>query len=194
MQDLDSFIAPIPSFEDDILIPAIPISARPPSGEAIDDPSTRSSAGASKTRANNWKATANLTPQQKAKKATGRSSSGIKINEPVPKTSALTRPSGLQKGIPIDQSIRYSYLEYTLFIADYMVNREPLCRVPWDIDPAPSAKSVSVGSESPKVDEPPSPLTEKTILEPSKPPSLTGTQGPVGASGTLTSPTRMASG
>jgi hypothetical protein len=62
MQDLDIFISPIPSFEGDISIPAIPFSARSPGGEAIDDPSIGSSAGALKTQANKWKATANLTP------------------------------------------------------------------------------------------------------------------------------------
>jgi hypothetical protein len=62
MQDLDSFISPIPDFEGDIPILTIPVSARSPSGEAIDDPSTRSSADASKTQANKRKAIANPTP------------------------------------------------------------------------------------------------------------------------------------
>jgi hypothetical protein len=39
-----------------------------------------------------------------------------------------------------------------------------------------------------------SPQAEKTTPEPLKPSSLTGTQCPVGAGGTPTSPTRMASG
>jgi hypothetical protein len=32
MQDLDNFISPIPSFEGDISIPAIPVLAHPPGG------------------------------------------------------------------------------------------------------------------------------------------------------------------
>jgi hypothetical protein len=112
MQDLDSFILPIPDFEGDIPILAIPISAHPPGGEAIDNPSTGSSADASKTQASKRKATANPTPQKKAKKATGKSSSRIKINELVPKASSSTPPLGPQKGISIHRSRRYAYLEY----------------------------------------------------------------------------------
>jgi hypothetical protein len=84
MQDLDSFISPILGFEGDILILAIPILARPPGSEAIDDPSTGSSVSALKTQTNKQKATVNPTPQKKAKKHIGKSLSGIKINEPVP--------------------------------------------------------------------------------------------------------------
>jgi hypothetical protein len=62
MLDLDSFISPIPGFEGEIMISTIPISARPPGKEAIDGPSTGSSAGTLKTRANKRKATTNLTP------------------------------------------------------------------------------------------------------------------------------------
>jgi hypothetical protein len=116
MQDLDSFISPIPGFEGDILILTIPISAHSPGSEAIEDSSTGSSAGASKARAKKWKATANPTPQKKANKATGKSSSGIQINEPVPKISGLTPPSGPWKGIPIHQSRRYSCLEYIFYL------------------------------------------------------------------------------
>jgi hypothetical protein len=101
MQDLDSFISPIPGFKGDIPIPAIPVLARPPGGEDINDPSARATASASKTHASKRKATANPTPQKKAKKTTGKSSSGIKINEPVLKASASTPPLGLRKGIPV---------------------------------------------------------------------------------------------
>jgi hypothetical protein len=111
MQDLDNFISPIPGFEGDILISAIPISTRPPASKAIDDPSTGSSASASKTRASKQKATVNPTPQNKAKKATGKSSSQIKINEPIPKAFASNPPLGPQKGIAIHPSRRYSCLE-----------------------------------------------------------------------------------
>jgi hypothetical protein len=106
MQALDNFISPIPDFEGDIPIPAIPVSAHPPGGESIEDPSAESSAGALKTRARKRKATANLTPQKKAKKATEKSSSGMKINEPAPKAPALTPPSGSRKGISIHRSRR----------------------------------------------------------------------------------------
>jgi hypothetical protein len=39
MQDLDSFISLILGFKGYNLIPAIPVSAHSPGGEAIDDPS-----------------------------------------------------------------------------------------------------------------------------------------------------------
>jgi hypothetical protein len=115
IQDLDSFISPIPSFEGDIPIPAIPVSACSPGGEAIDDPSATYSAGALRTQANKWKAMANLIPLKKAKKAIGRSSSEIKINKPMPKTSASTPPSSPWKGIPIHQSRRYCRLKYFFY-------------------------------------------------------------------------------
>jgi hypothetical protein len=112
MQNLGSLISPNPDFEGDIPILAIPVSARSPNDEAIDDPSTGSSDGASKTRANKRKATANPPPQKKAKTATRKSSSGIKINGLMPKPSASTPSSDSGKGIPIHRSRRYSYLEY----------------------------------------------------------------------------------
>jgi hypothetical protein len=117
MKDLDSFISPIPGFEGDIPILAILVLTHSLGGKAIDDHSAGSSVGASKTRANKRKATVNPTPQKKAKKATGRSSSGIKINEPTPKTFASTQPSGPRKRIPILQSRRYSCLEYICFLS-----------------------------------------------------------------------------
>jgi hypothetical protein len=87
MQALDSFISPIPRFEGDIPIPAMPISARPPSGESANDPSARASAGASKTHAGKRNAFANPIPHKKAKKAMGKSTGGIKINKPATKAS-----------------------------------------------------------------------------------------------------------
>jgi hypothetical protein len=115
---LDSFISPIPCFEGDIPIPAIPISACCPGGEAIDDLSVGSNAGASRTQANKRKAIAYVIPQKKAKKVTGRSSSGIKINEPMPKTSASTPPLGPRKPILIHLSRRNScvYIYISLVI------------------------------------------------------------------------------
>jgi hypothetical protein len=101
MQALDNFISPIPGFEGDISIPTIPVSARPPDDESISDPSVRAGASALKAWAGKWKATANSIPSKKAKKATGKSADGIKINEATPKTSALTPPSGPRRKTPI---------------------------------------------------------------------------------------------
>jgi hypothetical protein len=94
MQTLDSFISPIHGFDDDILILAILISAWPPRDEPMSDPSAGASAGTSKIQVGKLKATANTTPQKKDKKAMGRFSSEIKINEPTRKAPALTPPSG----------------------------------------------------------------------------------------------------
>jgi hypothetical protein len=116
MQALDNFIAPIPSFDGDIPILIIPILTQPPDDESISDPSARASASASKTRASKRKATANLTPQKKAKKVVGRSSSDIKINEPAPKAPALTPPSGPRQRIPIHRSKRYTHPDYFSFL------------------------------------------------------------------------------
>jgi hypothetical protein len=82
MLDLDSFISAIPRFAGDILIPTIPISARDPSVESSEDPSARSSAGASRTQASKRKAPINLVPQKKAKKAIEKPLGGIKISAP----------------------------------------------------------------------------------------------------------------
>jgi hypothetical protein len=70
MQALDSFISPIPGFEEDIPIPAIPVIARSPSDESVSDSSDGISARASKTRVVKRKAVVNPTPQNKAKKTT----------------------------------------------------------------------------------------------------------------------------
>jgi hypothetical protein len=107
MQALDNFISPVPGFDDDISISAVPISARPPGDEPASDPSS-----ASKTRAGKQKATANPTPHKKATEAMGRSLSGIRINEPAPKAPALTPPSGPRLKILIHYSKRYIRYEY----------------------------------------------------------------------------------
>jgi hypothetical protein len=112
MQALDSFISPILGFKGDIMIPTILVLARSPGGEFINDPSTRASADASKTRASKKKATANPTPQKKTKKAPGKSLGRIKINEPMPKAPASAPLLGPRKGIPNHQSRRYTCLEY----------------------------------------------------------------------------------
>jgi hypothetical protein len=90
MQALDSFTTPVPGFNGDVPILAIPILTRPPGDESINDPSIGVNTSASRTRIGKRKATANPTPQKKAKKATGRSVGGIKINEPTPKAHAPT--------------------------------------------------------------------------------------------------------
>jgi hypothetical protein len=45
MQALDSFISPVPGFDGDILISAIPILAWSPGDEPTSDPSVGASAG-----------------------------------------------------------------------------------------------------------------------------------------------------
>jgi hypothetical protein len=102
MEALDNFISPIPGFQGDIPIPVIPVSAQFPSGESTSDPSVRASAGASNTLAGKCKGSATLIPHKKAKRVMGKSTGGIKINEPTPKASSiLTPPSGYRKKIPI---------------------------------------------------------------------------------------------
>jgi hypothetical protein len=55
---------------------------------------------------------------------------------------------------------------YIYIITDYLVNCEPVCRVPQDINLVPSTKGIPVGGESPKLDKPPRPQAEKTTPEP----------------------------
>jgi hypothetical protein len=111
MQALDSFISPIPGFEGDIPIPTITVSARPPSSESASNPTTEANAGGSKTRVGKRKAPVILTPSKKARKTTGKSNNGIKINEPTPKDSTpLTPPSSGQKKILTRRSNMYAHL------------------------------------------------------------------------------------
>jgi hypothetical protein len=132
-------------------------------------------------------------PRRKPTKLPGSLQAGFRSMNPFPKhlVRLLHRVPGKesrsinQEGTPVLN---------IFFISNYLVNREPLCRVPEDINPAPSTKSVPVGSESPKADKPPSPQADTTTPEPLKPPSATGAQSPIGADGTLTSPIHMASG
>jgi hypothetical protein len=107
MQALDSFIAHVPNFEGDLLILAIPLSARPFNSRTTEDPTIGTSADTLRTRAGKCKASTTPTPQRKAKKSVGKSLGGIKINEPSPRMSASTPPSGSWKGIPIFHSKRY---------------------------------------------------------------------------------------
>jgi hypothetical protein len=85
MQALYSFISPIPDFDGDIPILAVPVSARPPSDEVVTDPSTRAGASASKTQSSKWKAVANPTPQKRARKPWGDLQAGSKSMNPHPK-------------------------------------------------------------------------------------------------------------
>jgi hypothetical protein len=90
---LDNFISPIPSFEGDILISAIPISAQTLSGESTDDSSAGPSAESSKTRANKRKDTTAPPPLKKFKKIMGKLTGGININQPANKPSSTPTPS-----------------------------------------------------------------------------------------------------
>jgi hypothetical protein len=94
MLDLDSFISAIPGFDGDIPIPVIPALTSPPGDESDSDPYVDATANASKTQARKQKAADNLTPQIKAKKPIGKSPGRNKINEPIPKASGSTPPSG----------------------------------------------------------------------------------------------------
>jgi hypothetical protein len=111
MQVLDSFISLV-RLDGDILILAVLVLARPPSDEPVSNLSVGASANASKTRSSKWKAVANSTSQKKTKKDTGRSSSGIRIDEPRPKSFASIFPLGPRSKIPIHRSKRYTHHEY----------------------------------------------------------------------------------
>jgi hypothetical protein len=107
MKSLDSFTSPILGLKGTFQF----WQSQSPSGESASDLSVEASAGASNTRVGKHKTTATLTPQKKAKKATCKSTSGIKINEPAPKASFVpTPPSGSQKKIQICRSNRYARL------------------------------------------------------------------------------------
>jgi hypothetical protein len=93
MQDLDNFISPIPGFEGDIPIPAIPISASDPAAEPSENPCVGSSAKASRTRACKRKAPRDPSPLKMAKKTVGKPSGGIKITGTKQKAPASTPPS-----------------------------------------------------------------------------------------------------
>jgi hypothetical protein len=78
------------------------------------------------------------------------------------------------------------------FPSQLFLFREPLCRVPLDINLDPSMKSALADSESPKVDKPPSPQAERTMPDSPKPSSPKGAQGSPSVDGALTSPNRTA--
>jgi hypothetical protein len=72
MQALDIFISPILDFDSDISILAVPVLARPPGDKPVSDPSVEASASIPKTWASKRIATANPTPQKKAKESHGQ--------------------------------------------------------------------------------------------------------------------------
>jgi hypothetical protein len=72
------------------------------------------------------------------------------------------------------------------------VTCEPLCRVPQDMNPDSSMKSVPMSGESPKVDKPPTPDTKMSVLGSSKPPSPGGARNSPGAGGAHSSFTKVA--
>jgi hypothetical protein len=109
MQDLDSITSPIPGFEGDISIPAIPISARDPSAESSKDPSAESIASASRTRACKRKAPIDPSPPKKAKKVAEKPLGGIKISGPKQKSSCFSSSIGNSKRDP-NPSIKEVYL------------------------------------------------------------------------------------
>jgi hypothetical protein len=97
---LDSFISPIPGFNGEMSILAIPVSTQPPDDESSSDPSAR----ALRTWVGKQKATTNPTPSKKTRKVKDQPSGGIKINEPMSKAPALTPPFGPRKGFLIHRS------------------------------------------------------------------------------------------
>jgi hypothetical protein len=115
MLNLDSLILPIPGFEGNILVPTKPISARDPGVESSEDPSTGSNASASRTWACKRRAPIDPSSHKKAKKVVEQPLGGIKISGAKQKVPASTPPSGIQKGITIFQSKRYTYLEYYFY-------------------------------------------------------------------------------
>jgi hypothetical protein len=116
MQDLDSFISHVPRFDDDIPIPAIPISARDPNTESSEKPPAESSANTPRTRACKRKAHVDLNPPKKVKKAAEKPSSRIKITGPRLKAHASSPLSGTRKGILILRSKSYLYHKFFLFV------------------------------------------------------------------------------
>jgi hypothetical protein len=154
MPALDIFISPIPGFEGDIPFPTILVSTWSPSGGSVSDLSAEANAGVLRTRDGKCKAAVNSTFEKKAKKATGKFAGGIRRNESAPKTApAPSPPLGPRKKILIHGSNRYTYSWLPYFL-DQSMTGEPPCRVPKDINPDSSTKSVPMSGESLKADKP----------------------------------------
>jgi hypothetical protein len=116
MWTLDNFISPIFGFKEDLQILPFPVSAQSSGSESANDLSAGAGVGASKTQTGKCKAAATPIPQMKAKRAVGKSSSRIKINEHAPKASPAWTPSGSQQKISIHRSNRYTCYGYFLFL------------------------------------------------------------------------------
>jgi hypothetical protein len=170
MQALDNFISPIAGFEGDISIPTIPVSARPPDDESISDPSVGAGASALKTWAGKWKATANSTPLKKPRKPWGNPLTGSKLMNPRPRLLLW-----LLHRVLVGRSwssAKKGMLVTSVFPSWWFLTREPLYRVPQDINQDSTAKSTPASDKSPKVDKPLGPQAGKIMsdsLMPSSP-------------------------
>jgi hypothetical protein len=116
MQDLDSFISPIPRFEGDIPISCHLDTTHDPGIESSENPSTGCNASTSRTRACKWKVPIDPSPHKKAKKTAGKPLDGIKISGPKQKAPPSTPPSRIRNGILILWSKGYTYLNYFLLL------------------------------------------------------------------------------
>jgi hypothetical protein len=162
MQALDSFISPIPGFDRDVPILAIPVLTQSPGNEITSDPSAGVGASASRTRAGKRKTTANLTPQKKPRSARGNPWVELKSTNLCAKhllrllhwVLGKGSRSINQKGISVSNIFHYHMF-------GKFIMHEPLRRMPQDINLNSSAKSVPAGSESPNVDKPQSPFGKK---------------------------------
>jgi hypothetical protein len=81
LQALDNFIAPIPGFEGEMPILAVPILARTPSAESVITTSKGPSAGSLKTQAVKRKVASTLPPPKKIRKVIRKKVTGVKIND-----------------------------------------------------------------------------------------------------------------
>jgi hypothetical protein len=105
---LDNFIAPIPSYEGESPILAVPVSAWTSSGESASDSLKGQNAGSSGTRADKRKVAATLPPSKKKQRVVSKKALGVMINDLAPQTSpAPTPPRCTQGGFTMHQSNRY---------------------------------------------------------------------------------------
>jgi hypothetical protein len=81
LQALDNFIAPIPGFEGEMPILAVPILARTPSAESVITTSKGPSARSLKTQAGKRKVASTLPPPKKIRKVIRKKVTGVKIND-----------------------------------------------------------------------------------------------------------------
>jgi hypothetical protein len=154
---------PIPRIDGDILIPAIPISACDPSTESSKNPSTRSSASASRIQASTRKAPIDPNPPKKAKKIFGKPSGRFKIIGPKQKAPASTPQSGTSKGSQILRCKGYAYRKYFLlpFVVNLQTSIQSAPRYPFGL----SCKEYFNQERVPKGGQAPESLLWKTIPE-----------------------------